>query len=120
MSRSSRQFVVVDFDRLDPVPCPCGQSRRALVGVDAAPCTVHRTQIEGRAEAHYHEHHTEIYYVLECDPAARIELDGQSVALKPGMCVMIPPGVVHRAEGRLTILNIVFPKFDPSDEVLVP
>lgn len=119
MSQPSRRFAVVDFDQVPPVPCPCGQSQRALANVDAAPCTVHRTRIDGEAEAHYHKQHTEIYYVLQCDPEARIELDGQSVPLRPGMCVMIPPGVVHRAVGRLTILNIVFPKFDPGDEVLV-
>jgi hypothetical protein len=29
---------------------------------------------------------------------------------------MIPPGVRHRAIGKMTVLNIVFPKFDPADE----
>jgi len=120
MNTDSQRFAVVDFDQLSPVPCPCGQSQRALADVDAVPCTVHRTQIDGAAQAHYHRAHTEIYYVLQCDGQSRIELDGTSVPLKPGMCVAIPPGVVHRAVGRLTILNIVFPKFDPNDEVVVP
>jgi hypothetical protein len=30
-----------------------------------------------------------------------------------------PPNVVHRALATMTILNIVFPKFDPTDEVLI-
>jgi hypothetical protein len=30
-----------------------------------------------------------------------------------------PPGVVHRAIGKMTVLNIVYPKFDPADEWLV-
>jgi hypothetical protein len=30
--------------------------------------------------------------------------------------VLIPPGVRHRAVGRMTILNVVVPPFDPGDE----
>jgi hypothetical protein len=30
--------------------------------------------------------------------------------------VLIPPGVRHRAVGRMTILNMVVPPFDPADE----
>jgi mannose-6-phosphate isomerase-like protein (cupin superfamily) len=56
---------------------------------------------------------------VECEPSAALELDGRLVPVRPGLCIVIPPGVVHRAVGRMTILNIVFPKFDPSDEVLV-
>ena len=33
-----------------------------------------------------------------------------------GHAVMIPPGVRHRAVGRMTILNVVVPPFDPADE----
>jgi hypothetical protein len=28
---------------------------------------------------------------------------------------MIPPGVGHRAGGRMTVLNVVVPPFDPAD-----
>jgi len=62
---------------------------------------------------------TEAYYILDCSPGAQIELDSQLVPLKPGLCVLIPPGTVHRAVGRMTVLIVVFPKFDPTDEVLV-
>ena len=34
----------------------------------------------------------------------------------PGMCVMIPPGVRHRAIGEMKVLIVVLPKFDPVDE----
>jgi hypothetical protein len=43
-----------------------------------------------------------------------VELDVDPVAVGPG--VLIPPGVRHRAVGRMTILNIVVPPFDPADE----
>jgi len=62
---------------------------------------------------------TETYYILQCEPDAKMELDGRLIPVEPDTCVLIPPGVVHRAVGRMTILNIVVPKFDPSDEVLV-
>jgi hypothetical protein len=29
---------------------------------------------------------------------------------------MIPPGVRHRALGRMRVLIVVLPKFDPEDE----
>ena len=65
---------------------------------------------------HYHREHTEIYYILECAAGAAIELDGERVAVSTGHAVMIPPGVRHRAVGRMTILNVVVPPFDPADE----
>jgi mannose-6-phosphate isomerase-like protein (cupin superfamily) len=46
-------------------------------------------------------------------------LDGKIIPIKPGMCILIRPGVRHRAIGRMTVLIIVFPKFDPDDEVIV-
>jgi hypothetical protein len=30
--------------------------------------------------------------------------------------VLIPPGVRHRAMGRMTILDVAVPPFDPADE----
>jgi hypothetical protein len=45
-----------------------------------------------------------------------MQLDDQLVPLAPGQAVLIPPGVRHRAIGRMKVLVIVFPKFDPADE----
>lgn len=118
-SPSPRRAVIVDFDQMSAVPCPCGTARRAFADVADYPATIHRTTITGTAQTHYHCRLTETYYILDCEPGAVMELDGQQVVLKPGMCILIPPGVRHRAVGRLTILNIVLPKFDPSDEVVV-
>lgn len=108
--------VVADFNRLAPVRCPCGWARRAFVEVPNAPASVHRVEITTDAQVHYHTAHTETYYVLECEEGASIELDGELVPVSPGVVVMIPPGVRHRAVGRMTILNIVVPPFDPADE----
>jgi mannose-6-phosphate isomerase-like protein (cupin superfamily) len=118
MSEPDRRYQAVHFDEIPEVECPCGTSRRAFAEAPDAPGTVHRTEITEDAKPHYHRRTTETYYILDCGPDAQIELDGDRVPLRPGACVLIPPGVVHRAVGRMTILNIVFPKFDPSDEFL--
>jgi mannose-6-phosphate isomerase-like protein (cupin superfamily) len=115
----SQRWTIVDFEQLPQVPCPCGTSRRALLDNASFAGSVHRTEISTDAKPHFHRRLTETYYILQCDADAQIELDGQRTPLRPGMCVVIPPGVVHRAIGRMSILNIVLPKFDPADEVLV-
>ena len=113
------RYTLVDFDQIAPVPCPCGQARRAFVDEPDFPGTLHRTHISVAAQAHYHRRLTETYYVLECQPGAVLELDSRPVPVQPGMCVLIRPGVRHRAIGTMTVLIFVSPKFDPDDEVLV-
>ena len=46
----------------------------------------------------------------------RSELDGDLIPVHPGMSVLIRPGCRHRAVGRMTVLVISMPKFDPADE----
>lgn len=113
-------YVIVDFDELDPVDCPCGSARRAFVNVHDFPATIHRTEIFGEAKCHYHQRLTETYYFLKCEPGTQMQLGDRLVPVKPGMCIMIPPGVRHRAVGHATVLIFVTPKFDPTDEVLAP
>ncbi len=113
---TARRWEIVDFDRIAPVPCPCGTSRRALAASEAFPGTIHRVDISADARLHHHERLTETYYFLECGPDAQLQLDDEIIPVRAGMCVVIPPGVRHRAIGRMRILNIVLPKFDPADE----
>lgn len=72
---TERRYVIVDFDEVPPVDCPCGEARRALLEAEQFPGTIHRTVIRGTARTHYHERLTETYYILECQPDARLELD---------------------------------------------
>ncbi|MCA8987053.1 MAG: cupin domain-containing protein [Planctomycetaceae bacterium] len=109
---------IVDLSQLPGVPCPCGIARRAFADNASFPGTIHLTEISAAAETHYHKTLTETYYVLECSAGAGIELDGTIHPVKQGTCILIPPGVRHRAVGNMKILNIVFPKFDPADEFL--
>ena len=107
---------VADFASLPAVPCPCGQTRRAFLDLTEFPASIHRVEVTADARRHYHRRLTETYYILDCDPAACLELDDTTLTLHPGMCVVIPPGTWHRAVGPMTLLNFVMPKFDPADE----
>ena len=117
-TQTARRYRIVDFADIPGVPCPCGTARRAFADVPEFPGTVHVTSISVDAKAHSHRRLTETYFILECGPDARIELDDDVVPVRPGMCIMIPPGVRHRAVGEMKVLIIVVPKFDPTDEWL--
>ncbi len=109
-------FEIVDFAAMPGMACPCGWSRRGLLEVGDFPGSIHQVEISEEARVHYHKTLTETYYFLECEPGAQMELDGRRIDVHPGMCIMIRPGVRHRAVGTMKILNLVFPKFDPQDE----
>jgi len=119
MNASNPRYQIVDFDQLPGIPCPCGVARRALTDVPDFPGTIHRTEISAAAKLHYHQRLTETYYILECGPDTKIQLDGDVIPIHRGMCIVIPPGVRHRAVGKMTVLVICLPKFDPKDEVVV-
>ena len=109
-------FEIADFDQIAAVPCPCGLARRAFGDLADFPATVHVTEILETARLHYHRTLTEVYYVLECDTDAKLELDDELLPLSVGRCVLIRPGTRHRALGRMKVLILVLPKFDPTDE----
>jgi mannose-6-phosphate isomerase-like protein (cupin superfamily) len=113
---AATRYQVVDLAALPGVPCPCGTARRAFEDVAAFPGTIHLTEIKADAALHYHNRLTETYYILECEPGARMQLDEDIIPLHRGRCILIPPGVRHRAIGVMKVLIVVFPKFDPEDE----
>jgi mannose-6-phosphate isomerase-like protein (cupin superfamily) len=108
------RFAVAQLDEIPPTPCPCGQARRAFKEDWNTLATVHLTDIHADSKAHYHKKMTEIYIVLEGE--GHLEVDGQIIPLKPMTTVMIRPGCVHRAVGKLKIINVPMPPFDPADE----
>jgi len=114
--RAAKRWELVDFDQIPAVPCPCGSARRAFADSADLPFTLHRTHIAADARTHYHRQLTETYFVLECEADARLDLDGEAVPVRPGLAVVIRPGVRHRAVGNMTVLIFVSPKFDPADE----
>ena len=109
-------YELVDFARIPPVACPCGQARRGLAEVEDYPGTIHVTEISVDAKLHYHQRLTETYYFLECEPDARMQLNDEILPVRPGTCIMIRPGTRHRALGKMKVLIVVVPKFDPEDE----
>ncbi len=84
--------------------------------VPSVPYSLHVTDIHADAKTHYHKTLTETYYVLECEADAYIELDGERMRVHPNMAVVIHPYTRHRAVGKMRVLIVVTPKFDPADE----
>jgi len=107
-------YVIARLDQIDPVGCPCGQSRRAFVSPDNPVATLHMVDISADSRAHYHKKLTEIYLVLE--GTGHMELDGERVPVAPLTAVLIKPGCRHRAVGELRVINVPVPAFDPADE----
>lgn len=115
-TNSPRRWRHANFAEIASVPCPCGQAKRAFHGVHEFPGTIHVTEISENARRHYHRRLTETYVFLECDADAQMELDGELIPVQPLMAIVIPPEVRHRAVGRMRVLIIVLPEFDPEDE----
>lgn len=115
-NRQTARARIIDFAQIPGTPCPCGTARRAFADVDEFPATIHVTDICADAQVHYHKRLTEAYYFLNCGSDAAMHLDGEIVPVKPGMAILIPPGVRHSAIGRMQVLIVALPKFDPADE----
>ncbi len=109
-------YMIAQFDDIDAVRCPCGFSRRAFLSPDNPTATMHIVDIEADAQVHYHKKLTEVYLILEGE--GQMELDGKTVLVKPYTAIFIKPGCRHRAVGKMRIVNVSIPAFDPEDEWL--
>ncbi len=107
-------YMIARFDDIEAVKCPCGFSRRAFVSPDNPLATMHIVDIKEDARLHYHKKLTEVYLILEGD--GNMELDGEMVPVKPFTAIFIKPGCRHRAVGKMKIVNVSIPAFDPEDE----
>ncbi|MBI4663099.1 MAG: cupin domain-containing protein [Verrucomicrobia bacterium] len=107
-------FSIAQLDEIDPLRCPCGITRRAFASMENSVASIHQVDIQLDAQTHYHKKMTEVYLVLEGEGA--VELDGRTFPVKPMTAVMIKPGCRHRAIGKLKIINVAIPSFDPTDE----
>ena len=115
MSESCGQkFSVVHLNDVTPVPCPCGMTRRAFTDDPEKIASLHVVDVSVDARTHYHKTLTEIYYILE--GTGQMELDGELFDVGPGSTILIKPGCRHRAIGKMRILNVPVPAFDPADE----
>ena len=107
-------YLISQLDDIPPLRCPCGFTRRAFADSPDALASLHLVDIQEDARTHHHKKMTEIYLVL--DGQGQMELDGKLIPVKPLTAVYIKPGCRHRAIGRLKIINIPVPAFDPEDE----
>lgn len=111
-------YQITRVTEIDPVDCPCGQSRRAFVDDPDRIASLHVVEVTRDARTHYHKRLTELYYVLEGE--GRIELDGETFPIAPGDSILIKPGCRHRAipaaDQTLRVINVPVPAFDPADE----
>jgi len=109
-------FSIAHLADIPAVRCPCGFSRRAFTTPDNPVATIHLVDIQSDARTHYHKKLTEIYLILETEGEAFMELDGELHPVRPMSTILIKPGCRHRAVGRMKIVNIPVPAFDPADE----
>ena len=107
-------YLIEQLDTLPGQPCPCGTTRRGFFVPENEMASVHVVEIKEDAATHYHKLTTEIYIVLEGE--GELELNGTLHPVRPMTSVMIHPGCRHRALGKLKIINVAIPKFDPADE----
>lgn len=107
-------YMIADLAAIEATRCPCGWAKRAFATPDNTTATMHLVSIETDSRTHYHKKMTEIYLVIEGE--GFIELDGERFPVKPMTAIFIKPGCRHRAVGKLKIINVPIPAFDPGDE----
>jgi len=112
--KGGRRFTVAQLDEIPPQPCPCGLTRRAFTEDADGIASMHLVDISEDAKTHYHKRLAEIYFIREGKGA--LELDGERVPVRPGTAVLIKPGCRHRAVGKLKVMVVAIPAFDPEDE----
>lgn len=95
------------------VECPCGTSTRIITRADTPVANIHVTHITD-SRKHYHKEVTEFYYVIE--GKGRMELGDDTVELRPGVTILIPPLLAHRAFGNVRCLIVGVPAWHHDDE----
>lgn len=91
----------------------CGKSIRVITHRDTPEINLHVTHILDGVR-HYHKRTTEVYYILE--GKGKLELEDESVDVRPGMTILIPVGVRHRGYGDFKTIVIGTPAQIPDDE----
>lgn len=111
---SEKNYLVAQLEQIDPIRCPCGFTRRAFAVPENSTATMHLLQLTEDSQVHYHKRLTEIYLILE--GSGHMELDGETLPVTPMTSILIRFGCRHRAVGKMRIIIVAIPKFDPSDE----
>ena len=114
MTTNPKLYSVEHLNEIEPTQCPCGTTRRAFIGPDNDVASIHYVDISEDSRVHYHKRMTEIYLILEGE--GHLELDGDLIPVRPMSTILIKPGCKHRAVGKMKIVNVPIPAFDPNDE----
>ncbi len=109
-----KNYEIAEMNKILPVECPCGFSRRSFIEESNNKVSLHVVNIKKDSKVHYHKNTTEVYYIL--DGNGYMELDGEKIPVNQGTAIMIKPYCRHRAVGPLMVLNVVVPAFDCNDE----
>lgn len=111
----ARGYRVHHVSESPTVPCSCGESTRVLTRPDGLACNFHVTFIQDSVK-HYHKECTEVYYILE--GKGNMELNGDTIAVQPGMVIYIEPNTKHRLWSEKGVRTIVLgiPAWNPEDE----
>ena len=110
------RYEVVDFRRTQPVECPCGQARRAFADVADFPATIHVTEISIDAKTHYHRQFDGDLLLPQVRAGSP---DGARWRVSTSAARdehFDSAGKRHGGVGKMRVLIVVFPKFDPADE----
>lgn len=110
----SKRYEIASLNDIEPTECPCGFAKRAFADLPEKTASMHLVTIKKDSRMHYHKHMTEIYLIL--DGEGHMELDGEQIPVGPMNAIFIRPQCRHRAVGKMTVINVPIPAFDPSDE----
>ena len=114
--KNEERPICVSIDDVRPVMHSCGASYRLITRAHTERIGLHVVELSD-AQRHYHRRTAEVYYILEGQGS--LELNGRSVPVGPGSAVYIPPGVVHRAVGKMKAVIATAPAYDEEDEYIV-
>lgn len=100
--------VVKHLDSVKPERGSCGVRRRLILADDCAALGLSHVAIHDARE-HFHRASSEIYYVLGGEGSLRV--GSETVPLRAGTTVLVPPGVRHCAVSSrdLEVLVIMSP-----------
>src|SRR5262245_42365615 len=112
-SKTTSGYLIRRLEQSPTVPCPCGQSTRAITRADTPRCNLHVTQIKDSVR-HYHRRCTEVYFILQGQ--GRMELGTDTVDVEPGMVIYIEPGTPHRLCGDVRTIVFGVPALEEDDE----
>jgi len=116
-NKRDKGYIVRNRNGIEPIACPCGSSIRLITKKDTSLANLHVTHIT-ESRKHYHKKCTEMYYIIEGE--GKMELSEREIVnLKPGVVVLIKPGIPHRGYGDFHALIIGIPALQVDDEYFI-